>query len=322
LDHRVAGLLREESRMRITIVGAGAMGCLFGAYLFRAGEDVALVDSWIEHVEALRRGGLRLQEGGELLTFRVPAYPAGEAIRPAELVLLFVKANHTRSTLEELPALLAPGGAVLTLQNGLGSGDLLSEALGADSVLVGVTAQGATRLGPAAIRHGGSGETIVGAFRGEHPLLGRAAETFSRAGLPARAVRDIRPLVWKKLAVNCGINALTALTGIRNGRVPEIPAAATLLRDAVAEVAAVGRAAGVELGEASELGEQVLAVATATAENRSSMGQDVDRRAPTEIDFINGAIVREGERLGVATPVNAVFTRLVKTLEATFEGGT
>lgn len=304
--------------MRVTVLGAGAMGCLFGGLLARAGRDVVLVDPWREHVEALRSRGLILREGGETLTIPVTAALSGEAVRPAELVLFFVKAHQTRAALPEAEPLLAAGGAVLTLQNGLGSADLLAEALGSERVLAGVTAQGATRLGPGEVRHGGAGETLLGGFAGDHPLLAAAAECLTAAGLPARVVPDVWPAVWRKLAVNCGINALTALAGIRNGRIPEIPEAAALLADAVAEAAAVARAAGVDLGEAQALAGHVLAVARATAVNRSSMGQDVDRRQPTEIDFLNGAVVREGARLGVPTPVNATLARLVKTLESTF----
>jgi len=124
--------------------------------------------------------------------------------------------------------------------------------------------------------------------------------------------------VWRKLVVNCGINALSALTGLLNGRIPEIPEAAAVLSDAVAEAAAVSRAAGVDLGDPRALARSVLDIASATGANRASMGQDVDRKSPTEIEWINGAIVREGERLGVPTPVNRTLTRLVKTLEAGF----
>lgn len=300
------------------MLGAGAMGCLVGGLLARAGEDVVLVDASAEHVEALNRQGLRLWEGDELVRIPVRALVAGSAVRPADLVLFLVKAPRTRAALPSLPPLLAERGAVLTLQNGLGAADLLAEGLGAERVLVGVTAQGATLLGPGEIRHGGSGETLVGGYRGEHPLVGAVVRALQGAGLPSRAAQDIWPGVWKKLAVNCGINALTALTGIRNGRIPEIPEAAELLGDAVREAAAVARAAGVDLGAPDALAEQVLAVATATAANRSSMGQDVDRESPTEIDFINGAVAREGLRLGVPTPVNTTLTRLVKTLEASF----
>lgn len=307
--------------MRITILGAGAMGCLFGGFLKRAGEDVVLVDTWAEHVTALNSRGLLLWEGQERLEIPMAAVLAGQAVRPADLVLFLVKAYRSEEAAARVPELLAPGGAVLTLQNGMGSADALAAQVGPQRVLVGVTAQGATGLGPGEIRHGGNGETLVGPFADRSSSSGleaRVAEIFTRAALPARATGEVWTAVWKKLAVNCGINALTALAGIRNGRIPEIAPAAGLLADAVREASAVARAAGTDLGDPEDLVEQVLAICRATAENRSSMGQDVDRRSPTEIDYINGAVVREGKKYGLATPVNETLTRLVKTVEGNY----
>ncbi|MBI5445367.1 MAG: 2-dehydropantoate 2-reductase [Deltaproteobacteria bacterium] len=308
--------------MRITVVGGGAMGCLFGGCLSRAGDDVVLVDAWRDHVELLNRRGLWLWEGSERREIPVRAELPGSPLRRAELVLFLVKAYRSEEAAAQVPDLLEPAGLALTLQNGLGSADVLAARVGRERVLVGVTAQGATVLGPGEIRHGGTGETLVGAYAPNHASnagASRAAEAFGRANLPARATSEVWPAVWKKLAVNCGINAVTALAGIRNGRIPEIPEAAAVLEDAVHEAAAVARAAGVDLGDPGALVDHVLAVARATAANRSSMGQDVDRRSPTEIDFINGAVVREGRKHGVPTPVNATLARLVKAVESGFQ---
>lgn len=305
--------------MKVAVVGAGAMGCLFGAFLARAGADVRLLDHTPAVVEVLRRRGIRLRAAdGETV---VPVGAA--ALRPEELgtadwVLVAVKAHQTRSALGSLPPLLGPETPVLTLQNGLGAADEIAAAVGAGRTLVGATAQGATLLAPGEVRHGGRGETVLGPYRGPLGQAPAVAEALSRAGLPARAVADPGPHLWRKLAVNCGINALAALTGVLNGRIPEIPEAAALLTEAVAEAAAVARAVGVDLGDPASLARSVLGVAAATGANRASMGQDVDRRTPTEIDWINGAVVREGERLGVPTPVNRTLARLVKTLEAGF----
>ncbi|MEW6487572.1 MAG: 2-dehydropantoate 2-reductase, partial [Thermodesulfobacteriota bacterium] len=261
-----------------------------------------------------------LREGGQTRDVPVRAVSDPAAAGPADLVLVMVKAPHTASAAGSLGPLLGPRTAVLTLQNGLGAADVLARALGAERLLVGVTAQGATLLSPGEVRHGGTGETLLGPFGPQSPDPEPFAAALSGAGLPARAVADPWPAVWRKLAVNCGINAVAALTGHRNGRIPEIPEAAAVLSDAVREAAAVARAAGVNLGDPTALVEAVLAVARATGANRASMGQDVDARRPTEIDFINGAVVREGERRAVPTPVNRTLTRLVKALEAGFRG--
>ncbi|WP_025323561.1 ketopantoate reductase family protein [Deferrisoma camini] len=302
--------------MKTAIIGAGAMGCLFGAHLARAGVDVTLIDIDADEVATLRARGVRLHQDGRVSDVAVAALTDPAEAGPADLVIVFVKAHQTRSVLPGLPPLLGPETRVLTLQNGLGAADVLAEAVPPDRLLVGVTAQGATQLGRGEVRHGGRGETLLGPYRpGPDRFAQRAAAMLTGAGLPARAVADPWPPVWKKLAVNCAINPVTALTGIRNGPVAAWDPARELAADAAREAAAVARAEGVDLGDPEDLVGFVTAVARATAENRSSMGQDVDRRAPTEIEFICGAVVRRGEARGVPTPVNRTLWRLIRTLE-------
>lgn len=307
--------------MRIAVVGAGAMGCWFGARLAAAGEEVVLLDRFLERAACLNAQGIRVDVAGTLEVVPVAAASDPAALEPADLVLVCVKAHQTRGVLKAVQRLRRPDGRVLTLQNGLGSGEVLAEAVPAERLLVGVTAQGATLLGVGRVRHGGSGPTAFGPFLPGADSGADLAERFTRAGLPAEAVADPRPRLWRKLAINCGINAVTALTGVRNGRIPELPAASALCRAAVAEAAAVAAAEGVALGEPGALGDAVLDVARATAANRSSMGQDVDARRPTEIEFINGAVVRRGSRHGIPTPVNRTLLHLIQTLEATFGDG-
>jgi len=306
--------------VKIVIVGAGAMGCFFGANLARSGDGhrVTLLDKVPAVLAALSRRGVRLWEGDRAADVPVQVVGDPATAGPADLVLVMVKALHTDSAGASLAPLLGPTTRVLTLQNGLGAAQVLARHCDPRLLLVGVTAQGATQLGPGEIRHGGAGETLVGPYQRGGAAGAELVEAFGRAGLPTRSVDDPWPAVWRKLAVNCGINALAALTGLLNGRIPEIPEAAGVLTDAVAEVAAVARAAGIDLGDTAALAGTVLGIARATGGNRASMGQDVDQRRPTEIDFINGAVVREGDRLGVPAPVNRALTRLVKTLEAGF----
>ncbi len=301
--------------MDIVVVGAGAMGCLFGAHLARAGNRVTLVDVDPATVRALGERGVRLHQGEAVEEVPVGAASPGEPLPAPALVLVFVKAPHTRSALPAVRTLLGPETRVLTLQNGLGAADVLAEAVPADRLLVGTTAQGATLLGPGEVRHGGRGDTVLGPYRGADPFAAAVAEALAGSGLPTRAVDDPWPWVWRKLAVNCAINPVTALAGIRNGLVAQAAHAADLVFDVVEEVVRTARACGTDLGDARSLADQVLAIARATASNRSSMGQDVDRRARTEIDYINGAVVREADRRGVDVPVNRTLWRLIRTLE-------
>ena len=301
--------------MKMAVIGAGAMGSLFGAYLAKAGEAVTVVDIWPDHVAAIRSQGLVLGEetGDEVV--RLDAVLGTDGLAPVDLVILFVKATATRQAAIAAAALLGPGGRVLTLQNGLGNAEVIAETVGGENVLVGTTAQGATLLGPGRIRHGGRGETHIGRLSGDNDsFCAQVAAMLSKAGLPTVVEPDVRSLVWGKLVINTGINALTALLRLRNGQLAEQAETRRLLALAVEEAVLVARAAGVQLPYEDPV-EKVLAVAVATGQNQSSMLQDVLRGSPTEIAVINGAIVREGERLGVATPVNRTLTLLVQALE-------
>lgn len=295
--------------MKVAILGPGALGCLFAWLLRRGGEDPWLVDHRPERVELLRRQGLRVHtlQGTEEVT------PVRASWRPREvgtvdLLLVAVKAYDTVRALRRVRALVGPETTVLSLQNGWGNLERMQRALGnRGRPALGVTAQGATLLGAGHVRHAGQGQTVVG--RDAAP----AASLLRRCGVPVEVVEDVRPAVWGKLAVNAGINPLSAISGLPNGQLAELPPLRRLVLRAAAEAEAVARAAGVQ--PPWPAGERALAVCRATAQNLSSMLQDVLRGRRTEVDFINGAVVRLGRRLGVPAPLNAVLWRLVRLLE-------
>ncbi len=288
--------------MQITILGTGAMACLLGARL-AAVADVTLVGTWPEGVAALRQHGIRVEGPERTRTVPVQAVMADEPSPPADLALVLVKAWQTPYAARQLAARLGPAGLALTLQNGLGN----LEQLGPRAHL-GVTTQGATLLGPGHVRPGGEGPTHI---------AGPAwlAELFERAGCEAHTVgpEQVDSLLWGKLVVNCGINALTALLRVPNGELLQRPDAAALMDLAAQECAAVARARGVAL-PFHDPAAQARRVADQTSINRSSMFQDILRGAPTEVDAINGAVAQAGERLGVPAPVNATLWRLVRAL--------
>ena len=204
---------------------------------------------------------------------------------------------------------------VVTLQNGVGNLEALAAALGDEHVGQGVTSLGATLLGPGQVRHAGMGSTIFGPPP-DRMAMAELAAIFSASGLPAELHDDLDSLVWGKLVVNAGINALTALLRVSNGALAEAAEVRALVAQAVAEAAAVAAARGIRLPYDDPLA-HVLAVARATGANRSSMLQDVLRGSPTEIAAINGAVLREGRRLGIATPANQLLAELVAALDAT-----
>jgi 2-dehydropantoate 2-reductase len=305
-----------ERAMRIAIVGAGAMGGVIGFYLAAVAE-VVLVDRWAAHVAAINASGLSCEREGASRTRPILAVTDPAAASLCDAAIVLVKAQQTPWAADACAAALAPGGVAYTLQNGVGNREALAAILGDSRVGQGVTALGGTLLGPGRVRHAGMGPTTFGAA--PHPALAEAlAASFTAAGLPASVSDDVEGLLWGKLVVNAGINALTALLRVPNGALAEAPAARELLAGVVREAVAVAAARGARLPYDDPVA-HVESVARATGANRSSMLQDVLRGAPTEIATINGAVVREGARLGVPTPLNAALAALLGALEATSE---
>ena len=301
--------------MRIAVVGSGAMGSLFGGMLAEAGEEVTLVDVWEEHVRAINERGLTVRGVGGERTIRVAATTKPGEVGPVDLVLIFVKSYDTEKAAADALPMASGETAFLTLQNGLGNLEKIAEVVGSHRVVVGVTAQGSTLLGPGEIRHAGVGATTIGELNGATTArILRIKEAFNRAGLATEVSASILDAVWSKVLVNVGINALTALTGLRNGELLAFPEIRGVMRRAVLEAQEVAEAKGVRIG--GDPVEKVYEVAEATAANRSSMLQDIDRCRRTEIAALNGAIVEMGRRLGVDTPVNEALTAAVLGLES------
>lgn len=287
------------------VLGTGAMACLFGARLWRAGARVTLVGTWAAALERIPRVGIAVSGPDE----RWQAFPAarrlGEGVEPADLVLVLVKGHQTAAVAPWAASYRGPAARVLTLQNGLGNAQVLAAAAGAANVDVGVTTAGAALEGPAQVRVSGLGVTSLPAT----PPLAPVRSLLAGAGFPVEAVEDLSALVWRKLVASCAINALSALRGLPNGRLLESAPERQRLEAAAREAGAVAEALGIALGVDPVA--LALGVARATAANRSSMLQDLERGAPTEAAAINGALVREGRRLGVPTPVNAALWREV-----------
>jgi len=291
--------------MRIGVLGAGALGTLFAYNLSsRTSCEVWLLarSPLPNQVSVVDAGTARVH---------VSTSPA----EPVDLLLVMVKAYATADALRWAAGAIGPQTVALTLQNGLGNPEALAEALGPERVLAGTTAQGATLLAPGQVRHGGAGPTHLAPWAPGGLAAARAAEVadlLTTAGLPTTVAPDPRPLIWAKLAVNCGINALTAILRVPNGELLGRPGARRLMEAAAAEAGAVAAAAGITLAE--DPVERVLQVARATAANRSSMLQDVERGRRTEVDAINGAVAERGRALGVPAPVNAALFDLVRSL--------
>jgi 2-dehydropantoate 2-reductase len=311
----------RRSPFRIAIIGAGALGSLLAAKLAPLA-DVWLVTSWAEHAAAIRDQGLLLVDldGTQRSVPVQVAVTVGDVPDPVPLALIAVKSHSTAVAAVKAQVLLAPDGLALTLQNGLGNFPAIAQAVGASRAAQGVTSMGATLLGPGGVRYAGAGPTYLAAQPETAGQIARAARLFMAAGFETRVTDNLESLVWGKLVVSAGINALTAILRVPNGVLVENPAARALMAAAATETAAVAAAQGIALPYPDPVA-RAEAVAQGTAQNRSSMLQDVLRGAPTEVDVINGAVARIGEQLGVAVPVNRMLLELVRALETTYGSG-
>jgi 2-dehydropantoate 2-reductase len=300
--------------MKITIIGAGAMGCLFGGLLKEAGAEIQLLDVWEEHVRTLNRDGISITCNGTQRFIQVAATTDPAEINKTDLALIFVKHAQTAAAAETAVQLAGKKGAIMTLQNGMGNAEILARTADPSQIISGTTAQGAMILGAGKIQHSGKGKTIIGMWEGtSHPLLEPVASLFTRAGIETTTTNEIRPVLWSKLFANVGINAITALTGISNGQLLDQPETRQLVTAAVNEAIAV--AAALNIPVSPNALEHVFDIARATASNRSSMGQDVDRQRPTEINAINGYILQKAKETGINVPVNSTLTALIQTLQ-------
>ena len=294
----------------VLIVGTGALATLFAARLARAGLGVTVLGRWLYGVRALRDAGARLvDESGNEEKYAVTVADDPADCRGCTYALVLVKSWQTERAARDLADCLVDDGLALTLQNGLGNREILASRLGTDRVLLGSTTTGATLLGPGLVKPGGEGKISVEAHTGLNPL--RAA--LELAGFKVEIVQDASSLVWHKLVINSAINPLTALLRVSNGQLLERPSARALMRALAKETAAVASAESVALAPRDAV-RTVENVALRTASNHSSMFQDVQRGARTEIDAICGAVTRIGKQHHIATPMNQACWQLIQAL--------
>ncbi len=286
--------------MRVILFGTGAMSCLFAARL-SGKADVAVVGTWAEAIESIRRKGILVEDSRGLQPFRVQAEYLGAKLKPGDLVIVLVKSWQTAKVAPYVERCLNAGGLAVSLQNGLDNIEKLGK-----KAFPGTTEEGATLLGPGRIRIGGSGPTHMVAPDWAVELLKEAGFECYRC-----SPKEADSLLWGKLCINCGINAITALLRVPNGELLKRSSAADLMEQAATECAAVARGAGIPLPFA-DAAARVREVAEKTAANRSSMLQDITRGAPTECDAIYGAVVREGRRVEVEAPVNETLWLLMR----------
>jgi 2-dehydropantoate 2-reductase len=300
--------------MRICIVGCGAVGSLFAAHLAKAGEaEIWAYDVWQDHTDAIRRNGLRLSGAAEF-TAKLNATSNPRELPVCDYGIVATKAIHTRPAIEQTAHAFGDNSAVCSVQNGVGNEEILAEHV--KYVIRGTTFPAGHPIAPGHIGYDIKGDTWIGPFEPTQTPMNKVDELaglISRAGMNTIALPDARGAQWTKLIFNAATNPVGALTQLHHGAATRFTPTGKLSEDLIAEGEAVARAMNIELhGDARHL---VQKGANAPGKHRASMLQDVLAKRPTEVDFMNGAIVRWGEQHGVPTPLNRAMLQLVKGLE-------
>jgi 2-dehydropantoate 2-reductase len=295
--------------LKIAVMGAGAVGCYYGGMLARAGHDVTLIGR-VAHVTAIQRNGLHWQTQTLDEYIKLSASTQASAVAGAQLVLCCVKSPDTESAGAAMQPYLAADALVLSLQNGVDNAQRLRHVI-AQPVAATVVYVAAEMAGPGYVQHHGRGELVlepVGASHG-HDIAG----TLIAAGIPTEISHNVRGALWAKLIINCAYNALSAIMHLPYGRLVAHAQMRAVIDDVVAECMAVARAGGVAL--ADDIEGAVKRIAHTMPAQYSSTAQDLMRGRRTEIDYLNGLIVRCGETAGIAVPMNRMLYALVKVLE-------
>ena len=294
--------------MKIAVMGAGAVGCYYGGLLARAGYAVTLIGR-PSHAEAIRRDGLRLQTAEADLYVPLAASTKPAAVRDADIVFCCVKTSDTASAAAVMAPFLRSDAVIVSLQNGIENPELLRAALPHEVIPAAVYVATAM-AGNGHVRHHGGGQLVIG----QSPRSDTVAALFTAAGIPLEVSDNIDGVLWTKLIVNCAYNAFSAITALPYGRLVRHDGVEQVLRDVVAECLAVAAKAGVV--PAGDVWEGVKRIPQVMPEQTSSTAQDLQRGRRSEIDYLNGCIVRKGEALGIPTPANRLLQTLVKILEA------
>jgi 2-dehydropantoate 2-reductase len=297
----------EDESMKVAVMGAGAVGCYYGAMLARAGHEVVLIGR-PSHVEAVKAQGLRLETQAFDEHVRMAASTEAGAVQGADLVLFCVKSTDTESAAAQIAPHLAPDALVLTLQNGVDNDARVRSVLSND-VAAAVVYVATEMAGPGHVRHHGRGELVIAPSRRSEEV----ARHLEAAGVPTQISGNVRGSLWAKLILNCAYNALSAVTQLPYGVLVKGTGVTDVIRDVVAECLAVAKAEGVDV--VGDTGAAIRGIAQTMPSQYSSTAQDLARGKLSEIDHLNGLVVRRGEALRVPTPANRVLFVMVKLLE-------
>lgn len=300
--------------MKIAVVGAGAMGSIFGARFHQAGHETVLVDVVQPLVDTINAEGVTVVRGDDETVTRVPATTDPAAVGPVDIVVFFTKCYHTSSAAESARPLVGPDTAVASLQNGWGNGDVLAAAYPPGQVVLGVTYNSGLLQGPGRVLHPAEQPTLVGSYSDGGDGAARLAEALESAGLAATVASPVRPEIWKKLILNAASLPASALTGMTAGALGTSQDMLDLVSETTREAVAVAQALGYDIDFDERIG-TILGLVEKAGPTKASMLQDVEAGRRTEIDVINGAVVRAADEAGVPVPINRTLMQLIKGWE-------
>lgn len=306
--------------MRTAVIGAGAMGCLLGGFLAKSKEEVWLVDLWKEHIQSIRKNGLTISIRGKKETVPVQATTQATDAGTCDLVIISTKFHDTGAAVQSALPLVHKETVVMTVQNGIGHVEKISEFIGKKQILFGLTTLGSLIKCPGVIEV----TFLEGAATYLWPLLGKpndraeaVVEAFNRSGLEFQLTADVRERIWKKLCLNAGFSVLTAIPRLKCGDFIEEPPALDLVRGLVYEIAAVARKEGVDIDPQSAC-QYVFDMGKQAPQHLTSALVDVLNQRKTEIDCLNGAIVAKAREHGLEVPYNRAIFNLITIIENTY----
>lgn len=306
----------REEEIKVVIVGPGAIGCLFAAFLTQAGHLVWLLDKNPARAREIRKNGVFIEGVSEPRRVKVKITTNLSQVGEVDLLILCVKFPQTESALERVKNIISSRTYLLSFQNGIGHQEIIRKYLPPRKIMMGVTYEGVINLGGGKIKHTGRGETIISGQ--DISFLKKICQLFNQAGFKTKIKKNIEEVIWSKLVINAGINPLAAITELKNGQLLQFKETKVILKKLVLEAAEVAQRKGIKLLYQNPW-QKVKEVCARTADNYCSMLQDIFRHRPTEIDGINGAVVREARKQKILVPVNETLVNLVKMKERRYE---
>ncbi|MFM2482761.1 ketopantoate reductase family protein [Celerinatantimonas sp. YJH-8] len=305
--------------MKIAVIGAGAMGCLYGAYLSK-NHDVYMIDALDAQVEAIQNNGITVVEadGHKAHFSNVKAYRSGQYQESVDLVIVFVKSTYTEQALAQNQALFKASTIVMTLQNGAGNDRKIAQYVAPNNIVIGTSKHNAVNLGQGNIQHPGEGITNIGSNHDAQRMLNLVAQQLSQAGFEVEIADDIQRIIWSKLLVNLSVNTFTAITQTPIGYMIKNDSAWDFAKRLIYEAIEVAEADGTYFDRREALN-MVRSVCEKAGNGYSSMYQDRKNRVRMEIDAINGAIVEQAKQYGVPTPYNTLIVALIHAIEGAYE---